>query len=158
MSNQTEDSSGGRRSRLKQILLVDDDASVRESLSALLTGENYLVLAAENGAQGLQIAEAATMDLVLLDLNMPVKDGWQTLQALSYRHPSTPVVLITARHNQLFPALAAGVAALLEKPMDMPHLLETVRRLAYESPEARRDRLMGRDTTFFHEPRKPGAT
>jgi len=112
------------------------------------------VLPAENGAQALQIACKATMDLVLLDLSMPVKDGWHTLQALSYKHPSTPVVLIAARHNQLFPALAAGVAALLEKPMDMPHLLETVKRLAYESPEARRARLTGRDTAFFHEPQK----
>jgi len=138
----------------KRILLADDDASVRGSLATLLVGEGYLVLTATNGEQALQIASGAEVDLVLLDLNMPVKDGWATLQAFSYKHPAIPVVLITAQPNQLLSAVAAGVSALLEKPMDIPHLLDTVRRLAYEPPKTRWARLNGNRAGVSRRPGK----
>ena len=68
---------------LKQkILLVDDDAAIRQILMRLLTEEDYLVLTAANGVEALVLAESAKFDLVLLDLNMPVKDGWETFEQL----------------------------------------------------------------------------
>jgi len=59
----------------KRILVVDDDPTVRDSLKDVLVAEGYFVLPAENGQQALTIAASAKVDLVLLDLNMPVKNG-----------------------------------------------------------------------------------
>ena len=101
----------------KKILLVDDDPAIRQILVRLLEDENYFVLTAANGVEALALVEATKFDLVLLDLNMPVKDGWQTFEQMSAKNPLLPVILITARPNQFFPALASGVGALLEKPL-----------------------------------------
>ena len=59
-----------------------------------------------------------------------------------------PVILITAKPNQLFTALGSGVGALLEKPLDFPILLQTIARLLAESHETRLARLAGRDVPF----------
>lgn len=136
---------------------MDDDSGVRDSLSAVLTGEGYSVLPAADGKQALDLAASTKVDLALLDLNMPVKDGWATLQVLSREHPTLPVALITARPNQLFPALAAGVAALLEKPLDIPHLLQTIRHLLDEPTRAQVRRSAGRKSDFYYKiPRNGG--
>jgi two-component system response regulator MprA len=62
----------------KRILLVDDDPAVRDSLNDVLVAEGYLVMPAENGQQALNLAANAKVDLALLDLIMPVKNGWDT--------------------------------------------------------------------------------
>src|SRR6266496_2292086 len=64
----------------KRILLVDDDPTVRDSLNAVLQSEGYWVIPAENGQQALDLANKSSVDLVLLDLNMPVKNGWDTFE------------------------------------------------------------------------------
>ena len=139
-----------RATRGKRILLVDDDAGVRESLSHVLVSEGYVVIPAPDGQQALALVASAQVDLVLLDLNMPVRNGWDTFERLSFHHPLLPVVLITARPNQLFTAVAAGVGALLEKPMDIPTLLRTIQRLLTEPFETRLARLTGRATEFHY--------
>lgn len=101
-----------------RILVVDDDSSVREMLTRVLVGEGYLVWAAADGTAALEIAAATKVDLVLLDLNMPGKSGWDTFERLTAEDPLLAVIIITARSNQLFTALGAGVGALLEKPLD----------------------------------------
>src|SRR5271163_3938844 len=95
--------------RKSKLLLVDDDPAIRQILLRLLEEEDYLVLTAANGAEALEFVHAAKFDLVLLDLNMPVKDGWETFEQLSAKNPLLPIILITARPNQFFPALASGV-------------------------------------------------
>jgi DNA-binding response OmpR family regulator len=135
---------------------VDDDCSVRESLAGVLTEEGFLVLPAADGAEALTIASASPVDLVILDLNMPVKNGWDTFEQLSADHPLVPVIIATARSNQLLTALAAGVGALLEKPLDIPHLLTTIRRLLTESSEVRLRRLIGQEAPFVFRPSRGG--
>lgn len=132
------------------ILLVDDDDGVRHSLGDLLAEEGYFVLPASDGRQALDLIATTVVDLVLLDLNMPVKNGWDTFERLSAEHPLVPVAVITARPNQLFTAVSAGVGALLEKPLDMPMLIRTIKRLLAESAEARLARLAGRETDFHY--------
>ncbi len=73
------------------------------------------MLTAADGVEALELANATKFDLVLLDLNMPVKDGWQTFEQLTAKDPTLPIIIITARPNQFFSALSAGVGALLEK-------------------------------------------
>jgi DNA-binding response OmpR family regulator len=135
-----------------KILLVDDDPAIREMLGRVLQEQGYLVLPAGNGRDALELADATEIDLVLLDLNLPVKNGWDTFERLTARNPLIPVIIITARPNQIFPALAAGAGALMEKPLDFPKLLETISDLLHESPEIRLARIAGRPAEFHFTP------
>ena len=138
------------RAARKQILLVDDDAGVRGSLQEMLVEEGYEVIPANDGQQALELIASSSTDLVLLDLNMPRKNGWDTFERLNADHPLVPVILITARPNQLFTAVGAGVGALLEKPLDIPVLLQSIARLLAESVETRLARLAGREVPFCY--------
>ena len=136
----------------KRVLLVDDDPTVRDSLNDVLLAEGYLILPAEDGQQALDLANKSAVDLVLLDLNMPVKNGWDTFEQLTREHPFTPIIIVTARPNQLFTAVGSGVGALLEKPMDIPTLLRTMENLLAESAEQRLARLAGKNSEFTYKP------
>ena len=146
-SRSADDSAAGKR-----ILLVDDDPTVRDSLNDVLVSEGYFVMPAENGQQALELARRLPVDLALLDLNMPVKNGWDTFEHLTREHPLIPIIIVTARPNQLFTAINAGVGALLEKPMDIAMLLRTMEKLLAESAEQRLARLAGKETTFHYRP------
>jgi len=139
---------------VKRILLADDDPGVRGSLSEVLMGEGYVVIPANDGQQAIEIAASALMDLVLLDLNMPRKNGWDTFERLTAEHPLLPVIIVTARPNQLFTAVGAGAGALLEKPLDIPTLLRTIKRLLAEPADTRLSRLAGRETEFYYSAAK----
>src|SRR6266404_8786130 len=144
-------SPGGIRSG-KRILLVDDDPAVRDSLNDVLLAEGYLIIPAQNGQQALDLANESSVDVVLLDLNMPVKNGWDTFEQLTRENPFLPIIIVTARPNQLFTALSAGVGALLEKPMDIPTLLRTMENLLAQSAEQHLARLAGKTNDFTYVP------
>ena len=136
------------------ILLVDDDAGVRRMLLRVLEEEGYVVLAAANGVEALEMTVRRSPDLVLLDLNLPLQNGWVTFEQLTSRHPFLPVIIITARPNQLFPALASGAGALMEKPLDLPKLLRTICDLLAEPARARSARVAGKAVEFHYLPPK----
>lgn len=136
----------------KRILLVDDERSIRESLSKVLRAENYEVVVGENGQEAIEKHGAERIDLLILDLNMPVKDGWATLEWLAKINPLLPVVLITGRSNQRALAETAGADVLMEKPLDLLLLLQTIRELTDESPENRARRASNRVSSFRHVP------
>jgi CheY-like chemotaxis protein len=136
----------------KHILLVDDDPTVRDSLSNVLVTEGYSVIPAKNGQQALDLANQLPADLVLLDLCMPVMNGWDTFERLTAEHPLLPVIIATARPNQLFTAVSAGAGALLEKPMDIPTLLRAIKLLLLETAEQRMARLIGKRAEFHYLP------
>ena len=121
---------------IKRILLVDDERSIRESLSKILGAENYEVVPAENGHEAIEKYGAERIDLLILDLNMPVKNGWDTLDWLVKIDPVLPVVIITGRSDQRALAETAGADALMEKPLDVPLLLQTIRELMDEPMES----------------------
>ena len=83
---------------------------------------------------------------------MPVKNGWDTFEQLTREHPLLPIIIVTARPNQLFTALNAGAGALLEKPMDIPMLLRTMENLLVETIGQRLARLAGKKTKFHYRP------
>ena len=134
------------------ILLVDDDAAVREMVGRALASEGYLVVPAASGAEALGITASRQIDLVLLDLTMPGLGGWDTLAELTSRDPLLAVVIITAKPDQAFASLGAGVGALLEKPLDFPTLLKIVKALLAESAEQRSARVMGNSGAFHYWP------
>jgi CheY-like chemotaxis protein len=133
-----------------RILVVDDDSSVREMLTRVLAGEGYLVCAAADGKSAIEIAAATKVDLVLLDLNMPGKSGWDTFERLTAENPLLPVIIVTARANQLFTAMSAGVGALLEKPLHFPKLLQNIQQLLAEPAESRLARMAGTPVSFHY--------
>lgn len=143
---------GAARRAREKILLVDDELAIRQMLTRLLTGEGYNVLPANNGAEALGLLKHADVDLVLLDLNMPGMDGWDTYEKLISQKPLLPVVVITARPNQRFTALAAGIGALMEKPLDLPKLFATIRDLLDEPDDIRIARMAGRPSEFHYVP------
>jgi DNA-binding response OmpR family regulator len=110
------------------------------------------VRSAANGAAALQAAETAPPDLVLLDLRLPDKNGWDVFGRLTRKWPLLPVVVITSQSNQLFTALAAGVGALVEKPLHIQKMLQTISRLLRESVETRLARVAGKVARFHYLP------
>ena len=111
----------------KRILLADDSPQIRESLSKLLRNAGYHITLVAQGGQALDRALEEEFDLLLLDLNMPGMDGWQTLDHLALLKPELPVLIITAQPDQRDWARAGGARALMEKPLDLPLLLQTIR-------------------------------
>lgn len=124
-----------------KILLADDDKSVRKSLARVLESEGFDVLTAEDGRAAVREFIAEFPDLVLLDLNMPDKDGWAAFRLMDAAHTLIPVIVITARPNQHAQAVELGVDAFMEKPLNLPVLLEAIRRLFAETDAERMHRL-----------------
>ena len=122
-----------------RVLVADDDESVRESLCKLLIGEGYQVLSAANGAEAVETfcREQNQIDLLLVDLNMPLKNGWVTLDRLLEVNPSLPVLIVSGQPNQFEMAEAAGVSALVEKPIDVPSLLQLIHKLLADPVKSR---------------------
>jgi DNA-binding response OmpR family regulator len=113
----------------KKILVVDDESAIREALSKVLHAEGYEVVTAENGQVAIEKFKSEKMDLVLLDLGLPVKDGRDTMVWLAQVNPLVPVIIITGRWDQRELAEKMGVDALMDKPLDVPLLLETIREI-----------------------------
>ncbi|MCB2109250.1 MAG: response regulator [Rhodobacteraceae bacterium] len=91
----------------KRILVIDDDAGVRETFSCVLEDSGYEVTAAADGRAGVDSAEASTPDLVFLDLKMPGMNGVETLRCLADICPSTPVYIVTGFYEELMEPLLA---------------------------------------------------
>lgn len=114
----------------KPILLVDDDAAIRESLAELLEEEGYRVTSVANGIDALRLLrEGARPRVILLDLMMPLMDGWQFRieQKKDPELAKIPVLVLTAaRTAARAPVDAEGV---IKKPIDFPSLLEAIRQV-----------------------------
>ncbi|HUA38107.1 MAG TPA: response regulator [Candidatus Sulfopaludibacter sp.] len=141
-----------RWSGQKRILVVDDDPSMREMLMRVLVNEGYEVWTAANGKGALEIAASARVDLVILDLMLPGENGWDVYERLTVKNPLLSVIIATARSDQVFTAAAAGVGALLEKPLDFTKLLRTVGDLLAEPPEVRLARMVGKSAKLHYLP------
>jgi CheY-like chemotaxis protein len=107
---------------------------------------------AANGQDAIERFGREKIDLLLLDLGLPVKDGWGMLEWLAHVNPLLPIIIITGRYEQRELAEAAGVDALMEKPLDVPRLLQTVRELLDEPIELRAQRASNRTSGFRYVP------
>jgi DNA-binding response OmpR family regulator len=136
----------------KRILLADDDPGVRETLGRVLESERYAVTFAKTGHEAAAKFVSDPPDLVLLDLNMPGKDGWAAFRLMNAAHPLLPVIVITARPHQYQQAVDLGVDAFMEKPLNLPVLLDAIRDLLTESEAERTRRLTnpGFETAFLN--------
>ncbi len=110
------------------IFVVDDDDSIRETLTEILNDQGYSAVGFENGREALRSLEGhETPCLILLDLMMPVMDGWQFLRerAKSERLQTIPVVVVTAAASPDRTALAAATAV-LPKPVPFEELFQLI--------------------------------
>jgi two-component system response regulator MprA len=114
-----------------QVLLAEDDRSVRESLTRALGLEGYDVRAVSNGAQALDHLRDEPADLVLLDVSMPIVDGLTVCRVLRAEHNDVPILMLTARTetSDRVAGLDAGADDYLPKPFDLDELFARMRAL-----------------------------
>lgn len=118
--------------RPKQILLVDDDREIVESIRIALSAKGYEVTIARDGNQGLALAERIDPDLVILDMMMPKRSGFLVLEKLRRtRKVPTRIIMVTANEGSRHKAYAEslGVDDYIRKPFPMNRLIESVTRL-----------------------------
>jgi len=112
------------------ILVVDDDASIRTTVSDVLDLEGYRVVTAANGVEALEHVEQNPPALVLLDMRMPVMDGWGFARELVRREVKVPILVMTAADNARAWAEEIGADGYVAKPFDLTDLIAAVGRLA----------------------------
>ncbi len=134
----------------ERILVVDDDQAIRDSLRKVLREAGYEVVLAAGGLEADIRFEPDQIDLVVLDLNLPNQSGWDVFEHLTTRDPVVPIIILTGLPNQYHTAVAAGVGALFEKPVEVTELLSTMEKLLAEPGEVRLRRLRGdlQDTCY----------
>jgi CheY-like chemotaxis protein len=115
---------------MKKILLVEDNEMNRDMLSRRLARKGYEVSIAVDGRQGVEMAQTAAPDLILMDMSLPVLDGWEATRQLknsdATRH--IPVIALTAHamSGDRERALEAGCDDYDTKPIELPRLLEKI--------------------------------
>jgi two-component system, OmpR family, phosphate regulon sensor histidine kinase PhoR len=117
-------------SDLIRVLVVDDERPIREGCHRVLTAKNYDVITAENGHAALEILAREMIDLILLDLKMPVLSGEEVLQAVQGHYPDIPVIIITG-HGTVDTAVECmknGAYDFITKPFQIDQFLATIHR------------------------------
>ena len=118
--------------RRKVVLVVDDNQDVRELLAAVLTDAHYDVLLANDGAEALRVlaGAATTCDLIVLDLMMPVMNGWdfRRKQRTTEELAAIPVLLMSAGAHVFAASCELNAAAYLVKPVEIADLLTKVKK------------------------------
>ena len=112
------------------ILVVDDDPDLRDFLRLMLTSMGFEVTSAANGQEALEVMEGRCPDLILLDMKMPVMNGWEFCRALECRDARPPIVVLTAAPDPAARAAEAHADGWLGKPFEYAELEATVRRFA----------------------------
>ena len=122
----------------KTILVCDEDASVRRMVARVLETAGYTAVLASAGSEAVTAVRDVRPDLLLLDLNAPGSQGWDVLDQIHKDYPDLPIVLITGWPNLSAQAAQRGLGHLMEKPLDLPVLLDLIHNLVTQSPRAAR--------------------
>ena len=112
------------------ILVVDDDADLREFLRLMVTSMGFEVTCAANGQEALDVMEGHDPDLILLDMKMPVMDGWEFCRALEGRDARPPIVVLTAAPDPAARAAEVHAEGWLGKPFEYADLEAIVHKFA----------------------------
>lgn len=112
-----------------RVLVVDDEPDIRATVSAMLEIEGYAVAEAANGSDALRSVEEQPPDLILLDMRMPVLDGWGFAAELRRRGHRTPIVVMTAARDAAHWAAEIAAAAFVSKPFGFDDLIGAVERV-----------------------------
>ena len=115
--------------KLKKILIIDDERSIRTTLKEILEFEKYIVETAQDGIEGYKMAEGKNFDLIFCDIKMPKIDGIETLKKLVKNNILSPIIMISG-HGDIETAvqtLKIGAFDYIEKPLDLNRVLTCVR-------------------------------
>lgn len=121
---------------MNKILVVDDDTSTRKLLKNFLETKDYFVITAENGKEAIDKMKGKP-DLVLLDIKMPIMDGFHALKKIRELAPSVGVVMVTglAREDVAMACIEAGAHDYITKPINMSHLINVIEILMIQRTE-----------------------
>ena len=115
------------------ILLVEDNEMNRDMLSRRLVRKGYEILIAEDGAKGVEMASAKLPDLILMDMSLPVMDGWEATRRLKASDATKriPIIALTAHamSTDREKVFQAGCDEYDTKPVELPRLLQKIERL-----------------------------
>jgi CheY-like chemotaxis protein len=114
---------------MQPILIVDDDLTIREFLSEALENEGYSTLSAENGLQALEVVRTRTCSLIVLDIRMPVLDGYGFLEAYQQLAVEQAPVLAISANKLVLHEVPPGAAAVIAKPFNLQSLLSAIENL-----------------------------
>jgi CheY-like chemotaxis protein len=111
----------------KCVLVIEDDANIRDVLKLALNFEGYDVITAKNGREGLDVLQGHTPGLILLDLMMPVMNGWEFVEELKERKTfnQIPIVVVSAYSER---AKAIDCTDFVLKPLELETLLTSVKK------------------------------
>lgn len=126
-----------------KILLVDDEKRFRETWHRLLTGRGYDVTTAENGQIALDILSKSRVNIIILDLKMPVMRGKEVLEVIAKEYPDIPVVIITGNGtiDTAVECMKKGAYDFITKPFQADQLLFTIRRAEDKRVLEQKDRI-----------------
>ena len=112
----------------KRILVVDDEPEVRQLMEQFLSHRGYDVRIVENGKLALAAVDTFMPDVVLMDMQMPVMDGLETLRRLAARSPSLPVIMVTVNDDieTATNLLQLGAADYVPKPFNLDYLEQAI--------------------------------
>jgi DNA-binding response OmpR family regulator len=127
-----------------RILIIDDEAAIRESLSALLTVEGYQVETADSGEAALEILREDGFDLVLLDIRMPGLDGMEVMHEMRKYHPETRIIIITGFGSleSAIEAIRSGAHDYLLKPYGAEDILGSIKKVISEKEAKTRKEIL----------------
>src|SRR5882672_5308898 len=109
--------------RETNLLLVEDDMAVRQSLTRVLTTENYKVFGASTCREAVLLCTQHQIDVVLLDLNLDPDDGWEVFRQLRELRPDLPIFVTSGQPQRFAHSSAPRADGILEKPFDLPVLV-----------------------------------
>jgi len=138
---------------MAKILVIDDEKSIRNTLSEILAAEDHEVLAAEDGPTGLELYGNNKLDVVLCDIKMQEMDGMEVLEKMLEQPKDVPVIMISG-HGDIEIAVEAikkGAFDFLEKPLDLNRLLITIRNALERSELITETRVLKRKISKTNE-------
>lgn len=149
-----------------KILIVEDTESIRQELSDILGFEGFEVITAENGQEGIDRATEHSPDLILCDIMMPVKDGYQVFDEIqhNYNLKSIPFIFLTAKATQdnVRQGMILGADDYITKPFDIQQVINSINSRLEKAAERKKSELKKRETlqynisrAFPHELRTP---
>lgn len=117
-----------------RVLVVDDDPSILDTVTSILSSEGFEVMSASGGEQALGLLSSWHPTLVLLDMRMPIMDGWAVARAMHESGSRVPIVVMTAAESAKKWADEIGAAGHLAKPFLLDELIECVERFSQGRP------------------------
>ena len=112
----------------RRVLVVDDDPDIRDLLVSVLIDDGYEAMSAKNGRDALAVLDRWPADVVVLDLMMPVMDGWTFAERMREKW-SIPIVVLSAAGDLARQATRVGAADVVPKPFDIEMLLPRIARV-----------------------------